>query len=106
MNLTQLVFLSKISHLTLFHLSLTATKPSLAIEIYADPEVIVQNGTMGILRCTFKSNEVVGSATSVTWSFQSSHPGNQYSNAPYTVSAVNSWHIFFNVLIIFLQLQE
>uniref|UniRef100_H3CIV4 Ig-like domain-containing protein n=1 Tax=Tetraodon nigroviridis TaxID=99883 RepID=H3CIV4_TETNG len=70
---------------TLVLLSLTATKPSLAIDIYADSEVIVQNGTIGILRCTFKSYEVVGSTTSVTWSFQSSHPDNQYSNAPYVV---------------------
>lgn len=85
------VFSSKMGHLTLFHLSLTATKPSLAIDIYADPEVIVQNGTTGILRCTFKSSEVVGSATSVTWSFQSSHPDNQYSKAPYAVSAVSSF---------------
>lgn len=79
------------SLLTLFHFSLPATKPSSAIDIYADSEVIVQNGTTGILRCTFKSNEVVGSATSVTWTFQSSHPDNQYSNAPYVVSVVSSW---------------
>uniref|UniRef100_A0A8D3AWB0 Myelin protein zero-like 1 like n=2 Tax=Scophthalmus maximus TaxID=52904 RepID=A0A8D3AWB0_SCOMX len=60
-------------------------KPSSAIDIYADPEVMVQNGTTEILRCTFKSNQVVSSATSVTWSFQSSQPDNQFFKAPYVI---------------------
>ncbi|KAM6907909.1 myelin protein zero-like 1 like isoform 2-T2 [Xenentodon cancila] len=61
------------------------TKPACAIEIYTDPEVIVQNGTTGTLRCTFKSSEVVSSSTTVTWSFQSNQPGNQFSNVPYVI---------------------
>ncbi|XP_018547699.1 myelin protein zero-like 1 like [Lates calcarifer] len=61
------------------------TKPSSAIDIYANPEVMMQNGTTGVLRCTFKSSEVVSSLTSVTWSFQSSQPDNQFSKAPYTI---------------------
>ncbi|XP_031164109.1 myelin protein zero-like 1 like [Sander lucioperca] len=61
------------------------TKPSSAIDIHADPEVMMQNGTTGILRCTFRSNEVVSRETSVTWSFQSSQPGNQFSKAPYVI---------------------
>ncbi|XP_061596301.1 myelin protein zero-like 1 like isoform X2 [Cololabis saira] len=61
------------------------TKPACAIEIYTDPEVVVQNGTTGVLRCTFKSSEVVKSTTTVTWSFQSSQPGNQFSNVPYVI---------------------
>ncbi|KAA8586596.1 hypothetical protein FQN60_000432 [Etheostoma spectabile] len=61
------------------------TKPSSAIDIYADPEVIMQNGTTGTLRCTFKSNEVVRNDISVTWSFQSSQPDNKFSKAPYVI---------------------
>ncbi|KAM7397593.1 hypothetical protein PAMA_005753 [Pampus argenteus] len=61
------------------------TKPTSAIEIHADPEVKVENGTSGTLRCTFKSNEVVSSATTVTWSFQSNQPDNQFSKAPYVI---------------------
>ncbi|XP_074528041.1 myelin protein zero-like 1 like [Halichoeres trimaculatus] len=60
-------------------------KPTSAIEIQADSEVILQNGTMGTLRCSFRSTEVVSSSTSVTWSFQSSQPDNQFSKAPYTI---------------------
>lgn len=90
------LFSSKISHLTLCHLSLTATKPSSAIEIYADPEAVVENGTTGILRCTFKSNVAVGSKMSFTWNFQSSNPDNQYSNAPLTVSVFSIHGIYFN----------
>jgi len=66
--------------------SSTVSKPSSAIDIHADPEVMMQNGTTGTLRCTFKSSEVVSSSTSVTWSFQSSQPDNQFFKAPYTVS--------------------
>uniref|UniRef100_H2TE27 Myelin protein zero-like 1 like n=1 Tax=Takifugu rubripes TaxID=31033 RepID=H2TE27_TAKRU len=58
-------------------LLMLTTLPSSAIHIHADSEVIVQNGTTGILRCTFKSSEVVSSATSVTWSFQSIFRGIQ-----------------------------
>ncbi|XP_051793657.1 myelin protein zero-like 1 like isoform X1 [Acanthochromis polyacanthus] len=61
------------------------TLPTSAIDIHADPEMIVQNGTTGVLRCTFKSSEVVSSATSVTWSFQSSQPDSQFSKAPYVI---------------------
>ncbi|XP_047462900.1 myelin protein zero-like 1 like [Mugil cephalus] len=64
---------------------LLVTKPASAIDIHADQEVIVQNGTTGVLRCTFKSSEVVSSATSVTWSFQSSQPDNQFSKSPYVI---------------------
>ncbi|XP_030601689.1 myelin protein zero-like 1 like [Archocentrus centrarchus] len=62
-----------------------ATKPTSAIDIHADPEVTVQNGTAGVLRCTFKSSEVVSSHTTVTWYFQSSQPDNQFSKAPYVI---------------------
>ncbi|XP_045895914.1 myelin protein zero-like 1 like isoform X1 [Micropterus dolomieu] len=61
------------------------TKPAVAIEIYTESEVMMQNGTAGALRCTFKSNEVVSSSTSVTWSFQSSHPDNRFYTAPYVI---------------------
>lgn len=65
-------------------------RPTSAIDIHADPEVMMQNGTTGVLRCTFKSSEVVSSSTSVTWSFQSSQPDNQFSKAPYVVSPQSS----------------
>ncbi|XP_041864719.1 myelin protein zero-like 1 like isoform X2 [Melanotaenia boesemani] len=55
------------------------------IDIHADPEVVVQNGTTGVLRCTFKSSEVVSTKTSVTWTFQSSQPDHQFSKAPYVI---------------------
>lgn len=61
------------------------TRPTSAIDIRADAEVIVENGTTGILHCSFKSNQVVSSATSVTWSFQSSQPDNQFSKDSYTI---------------------
>ncbi|XP_037604404.1 myelin protein zero-like 1 like [Sebastes umbrosus] len=64
---------------------LLVSKPSSAIEIYADPEVMMQNGTTGTLRCTFKSTEVISSQTSVSWSFQSSQPDNQFYKAPYAI---------------------
>lgn len=57
-----------------------------AIEIHADPEVIVPNGTAAILRCTFTSSEVVQSTTTVTWSFQSNQPDNKFFKSPYVVS--------------------
>ncbi|CAJ1063399.1 myelin protein zero-like 1 like [Xyrichtys novacula] len=61
---------------------LLVTKPTSGIDIQADPEVVLQNGTAGTLRCTFKSSEKVSNSTSVTWSFQSSQPENQFSKAP------------------------
>ncbi|KAM9332894.1 myelin protein zero-like 1 like [Pholidichthys leucotaenia] len=64
---------------------LLVANPTTAIDIHADPEVIVQNGTTGVLRCSFKSSEVVSSVTSVTWSFQSSQPDSQFYKAPYVV---------------------
>ncbi|XP_029925638.1 myelin protein zero-like 1 like [Myripristis murdjan] len=51
---------------------LFGTKPTSAVDIHAPAEVIVENGTTGILKCTFKSKEVVSSAATVTWSFRSS----------------------------------
>ncbi|XP_068187060.1 myelin protein zero-like 1 like isoform X2 [Antennarius striatus] len=59
--------------------------PSSALDIHADSEVVVQNGTTGVLHCSFKSSEVVGISTSVTWSFQSSQPDTQFSKAPYVI---------------------
>lgn len=61
-----------------------------AIEIHADPEVIVPNGTAAILRCTFTSSEVVQSTTTVTWSFQSNQPDNKFFKSPYVVSRPNN----------------
>ncbi|XP_054902777.1 myelin protein zero-like 1 like isoform X4 [Poeciliopsis prolifica] len=61
------------------------TGPACAITIYADSEVIVQNGTTAVLRCTFDSSEVVTKATSVSWSFQSNQPDSQYYSAPYVI---------------------
>ncbi|XP_042373024.1 myelin protein zero-like protein 1, partial [Plectropomus leopardus] len=53
--------------------------------MHAHPEVIMQNGTTGTLLCTFKSSEVVSQSTSVTWSFQSSQPDNQFFKTPYVI---------------------
>ncbi|XP_060912353.1 myelin protein zero-like 1 like [Labrus mixtus] len=61
------------------------TKSTQAIDIYADSEVILQNGTAGTLRCTFKSSEVVSHTTVVTWSFQSSQLDNKFSKAAHTI---------------------
>ncbi|KAK2828407.1 hypothetical protein Q5P01_019441 [Channa striata] len=57
------------------------TKPTSAIDIYAEPEVIIQNGTTGVLRCSFKSSQVVSSSTTVNWSFQSNNPESRFFNA-------------------------
>lgn len=70
----------------LFFSHQTVTGPACAITVYADSEVIVQNGTTAVLRCTFDSSEVVTKATSVSWSFQSNQPDSQYYSAPYVVS--------------------
>ncbi|XP_076017421.1 myelin protein zero-like 1 like [Genypterus blacodes] len=59
--------------------------PVLALDIYADPEVIIENGTTGVLRCSFKSSEVIGTATTVTWMFQSNQPDNPFAKAPYVL---------------------
>ncbi|XP_053187728.1 myelin protein zero-like 1 like [Scomber japonicus] len=64
---------------------LLVSNPTSAIDIHADPEVMMENGTSGILRCTFRSSEVVSSTTTVTWSFQSNQPDNQFSKAPYVI---------------------
>ncbi|XP_028323227.1 myelin protein zero-like 1 like [Gouania willdenowi] len=56
-----------------------------AVDIHADSEVVVQNGTTGILRCTFKSNVKVSNWTSVTWSFQSSQPDSRFSKSPFNI---------------------
>ncbi|XP_056415866.1 LOW QUALITY PROTEIN: myelin protein zero-like protein 1 [Hyla sarda] len=40
-----------------------------AVEIYAPNELFAENGTYVKLPCTFKSTEVTGSTTSVTWMF-------------------------------------
>ncbi|GAA6096479.1 myelin protein zero-like 1 like [Tachysurus ichikawai] len=43
--------------------------PVASIEVYTPAEVFVENGTAGILKCTFKSNQVISSQASVSWSF-------------------------------------
>ncbi|XP_056141335.1 myelin protein zero-like 1 like [Lampris incognitus] len=46
------------------------TTPTSAIEIYTVAEVVFENGTTGILKCSFKSQDVVSSGAIVTWTFQ------------------------------------
>lgn len=70
------------------------SQPSSAIEIHADSQVIVENGTAGILRCTFTSSEVVQSTTTVTWSFQSNQPDSKFSKSPHLVSPLAN-HLFY-----------
>ncbi|XP_061904951.1 myelin protein zero-like protein 1 isoform X1 [Entelurus aequoreus] len=60
---------------------LSVSKPSLAVEVFADSEIVVENGTAGVLRCTFKSSEVVSAKITVSWSFQSNQPDTQFSKA-------------------------
>ncbi|CAL9685143.1 unnamed protein product [Knipowitschia caucasica] len=69
----------------LFLCSALVTRPSSAIDIRADQEVLAENGTTGVLRCSFKSNQVVSSATSVSWSFQSSEPESKFSKDSYSI---------------------
>ncbi|XP_077449210.1 myelin protein zero-like 1 like [Stigmatopora argus] len=57
---------------------LSASAPTLAVDIFTEPEVIVENGTECVLRCTFKTNEVVTKHTTVAWNFLSSQPGNLF----------------------------
>ncbi|XP_029942535.1 myelin protein zero-like 1 like [Salarias fasciatus] len=65
--------------------ALLVTQPAAAIVIHADSEVVVENGTTGVLRCSFRSSEVVSGAASVTWRFQSSDPDSPYHKAPYSI---------------------
>ncbi|XP_008331240.1 myelin protein zero-like 1 like isoform X2 [Cynoglossus semilaevis] len=67
------------------------SRPSSAIDIYADPEVTLQNGTTGVLRCSFTSNVPVNSTTTVTWSFQSSQPESRFYKAPYVIFYFSQW---------------
>ncbi|KAJ7996831.1 hypothetical protein DPEC_G00222600 [Dallia pectoralis] len=46
------------------------TNLTVAIELYAPTEVLVENGTTGILKCSFTSREVISSDATVTWSFR------------------------------------
>ncbi|XP_077180677.1 myelin protein zero-like protein 1 [Paroedura picta] len=41
-----------------------------AVQVYTPREITVRNGTEARLQCTFRSQEVISSAASVTWSFQ------------------------------------
>ncbi|XP_057676592.1 myelin protein zero-like protein 1 isoform X1 [Corythoichthys intestinalis] len=64
---------------------LSASVPALAIDIYTEPEVMVENGTACVLRCTFKSNEVVSSYIAATWYFQSNQPDHKFFKEPNTI---------------------
>ncbi|KAG9351562.1 hypothetical protein JZ751_022813 [Albula glossodonta] len=48
---------------------LFGTFPVTAIDVYTPAELMVENGTTGILKCTFKSREVISSGASVSWTF-------------------------------------
>lgn len=52
-----------------FSVSVTGIYPVASIEVYTSVEVFVENGTTGVLKCTFKSNQVISSRASVSWSF-------------------------------------
>lgn len=43
--------------------------PVASVEVYTSSEVFVENGTAVVLKCTFRSNQVISSQTTVTWSF-------------------------------------
>lgn len=47
----------------------TGTHPVASIEVYTQGEMFVENGTTGVLECNFKSNQVISSQASVSWSF-------------------------------------
>ncbi|XP_077596853.1 myelin protein zero-like 1 like [Stigmatopora nigra] len=64
---------------------LSASAPTLAVDIFTNPEVIVENGTACVLRCSFKTNEVVSAYITVTWYFLSNTPGNRFSKAPFAI---------------------
>ncbi|KAL0994590.1 hypothetical protein UPYG_G00124520 [Umbra pygmaea] len=57
------------------------TNLTVAIELYAPTEVLVENGTTGILKCSFRSSEVISKAATVTWYFRpaGSNSGNPVS---------------------------
>ncbi|KAM8835770.1 myelin protein zero-like 1 like isoform 1-T1 [Synchiropus picturatus] len=62
---------------------LSVSKPSLAIEIYADPEVVVVNGTAAVLKCTFRSSVAVTANSPVlTWTFESRQPDSEFYRNP------------------------
>lgn len=61
------------------------SEPAAAIDIYAEPAITVENGTTGVLRCSFRSSEVVSRDASVAWRFQSSDPESPYYKAPYNI---------------------
>ncbi|KAM3869010.1 myelin protein zero-like 1 like [Diretmus argenteus] len=67
------------------HVISTGIKPTSAIDIHAPTEVIVENGTTGILKCSFKSKEVVSSAATVTWSFRPSRADTPSSVIPSSI---------------------
>ncbi|KAJ3589045.1 hypothetical protein NHX12_009893 [Muraenolepis orangiensis] len=46
------------------------TRPTLAVDVHAPAEVVVENGTTGILKCFFKSIYVVSSAVTVHWTIR------------------------------------
>ncbi|KAL4608740.1 myelin protein zero-like protein 1 isoform X1 [Arapaima gigas] len=50
-------------------LFIIGTFPTTAIDVYTPAEMFVENGTTEILKCSFKSNQVISSAASVSWSF-------------------------------------
>lgn len=43
--------------------------PVASIEVYTPADMFVENGTTGVLKCTFRSTQVISSLASVTWSF-------------------------------------
>ncbi|XP_055964563.1 myelin protein zero-like protein 1 isoform X1 [Sorex fumeus] len=54
----------------LLALGLVTTTGVAALEVYTPKEIFVANGTQGKLPCKFKSVNMTGTLTSVTWSFQ------------------------------------
>ncbi|XP_075053472.1 myelin protein zero-like protein 1 [Mixophyes fleayi] len=59
---------------------LCAVHHASAVEVYAPEEVFVENGTNAKLSCTFKSTEVTGTSTSVTWSYTGEASGSKKSS--------------------------
>ncbi|XP_015197135.1 myelin protein zero-like 1 like isoform X1 [Lepisosteus oculatus] len=51
------------------HLLLLGTFPATALDVYTPPEIFIENGTAGTLKCTFRSKEVISSDATVSWSF-------------------------------------
>ncbi|KAG7265493.1 hypothetical protein CRUP_003582, partial [Coryphaenoides rupestris] len=56
------------SGLTLF--VVFGTRPTSAVDIHAPAEVVVENGTTAVLKCFFKSKEVVSSGATVQWTIR------------------------------------